>query len=141
MKSPGLPISAGLCIPMDEIQFSAVRAQGSGGQHVNKVSSAVHLRFDVKNSSLPEQYKQKILAIQDQRLNKEGVIVIKSQAFRSQEQNREAALHRLQALLRFALKSQKHRIATKPGRRAKARRMDSKTRHGQTKVLRRKPQI
>lgn len=136
-----LHITGSLTLPLDEIEFSAIRAQGSGGQHVNKVSSAVHLRFDVKNSSLPDHYKQRILSLQDQRLTKEGVIVIKAQEFRSREQNRQSALGRLQHLLRAALQNQKRRIATKPSRRSQAKRLDRKTQRGQTKALRRKPLI
>jgi len=125
-------------IPDEEIELSAIRAQGAGGQHVNKVSSAIHLRFDVVASSLPEFYKQRLLALKDKRISREGVIVIKAQRFRAQDQNRLDALERLRELIRSVAVVQKRRVATKPTRGARKRRMDAKTRRGQLKALRKK---
>ncbi len=131
-----LVIKEGLCIPAEELEWQAIRAQGAGGQHVNKVSSAVHLRFDAANSSLPPAIKQRLLAKRDQRISKDGVIIIKAQQYRSQDRNREDALARLRELVLRATKVPKARKATRPSRAAKARRMDTKTRRGQTKSLR-----
>jgi ribosome-associated protein len=119
-----------------EVSFSAIRAQGAGGQNVNKVSSAIHLRFDIKASSLPEFYKERLLALQDHRITKDGVIVIKSQEHRTQEMNREAAIGRLVALIKQATVVQKARRPTKPSRSSQKKRMDKKTKHGQTKAMR-----
>ena len=131
-----LEISTNVSIPDNEIEFSAIRAQGSGGQNVNKVSSAIHLRFDIKASSLPEFYKQRLLRLRDHRLTKEGVIVIKAQQYRTQEKNREAALERLREMIKGAGVVQKVRRATKPTRGSQQRRMDSKVKRGKTKALR-----
>ena len=133
-----LNISSQLSISENEIQCEAIRAQGAGRQNVNKVSSAIHLRFDIKNSSLPDVYKEKILALSDKRISKDGIVVIKAQRFRSQEKNREDALNRLKSLILKSLTKQKKRKTTQPSRSAKKKRMDYKTKHGDLKELRRK---
>jgi len=125
-------------IPDSEIEFEAIRAQGAGGQHVNKVSSAIHLRFDIAGSSLPASYKEKLLAFADQRISNDGVIIIKAQKFRSQDKNRDDALVRLKELIKKATAIQKSRRPTKPSRNSQRRRMDSKNKHGQLKSLRKK---
>ncbi|MCP4200121.1 MAG: aminoacyl-tRNA hydrolase [Proteobacteria bacterium] len=131
-----LEISNYISIPDEEIRFRAIRAQGAGGQNVNKVSTAIHLRFDVQSSSLPEQYKQKLLELNDQRLNADGQIVIKAQRYRSQEKNRADALARLAELIRDTIKVEKRRRPTKPTRGSKQRRMDKKTQRGKIKTQR-----
>lgn len=131
-----LKISNKVSIPIDEVDISAIRAQGAGGQNVNKVSSAVHLRFDIAASSLPDFYKQRLLALNDKRLTKDGVIVIKAQRFRTQEKNRDDSLVRLVELIKSVGVVQKMRRTTKPSKSSQNRRMDSKTKHGQTKSLR-----
>lgn len=119
-----------------EVEFSAIRAQGPGGQNVNKVSSAIHLRFDIAGSSLPAIFKERLLALRDQRITKDGVVVLKAQQSRSQEQNRADALRRLQELVDSIVFLPAPRRATKPTRGAQRRRLDSKTMHGLQKQLR-----
>lgn len=133
-----LKITQAVSIPSEELNYQAIRAQGAGGQHVNKVSSAIHLRFDIHASSLPDFYKQRLLSLNDYRITKDGVIVIKSQEHRSQEMNREAAGARLVALIKEATQFEKKRKKTKPSRSSQRKRMDSKTKRGKTKALRKR---
>lgn len=137
--SPGdLTVSQRVKIPLSEIVIKAVRSRGPGGQNVNKTSTAVELRFDVNASSLPDFYKKRLLHRPDRRINRDGVVVIKAQATRSQDQNREAALERLRTLVQEAGRVQKKRVPTRPGRKAKEKRLEEKTRRGRIKALRRK---
>ena len=131
-----LIISNKTVIPDNEIEISAVRSQGPGGQNVNKVSSAIHLRFDISASSLPDFYKQRLMNLKDSRINKEGIIIIKAQKFRTQEKNREDALERLRNLIRSVAVVPKKRVPTKPTKASQKRRMDSKAKRGKTKLLR-----
>jgi len=134
-----LPINTQLSIPLEEIEITAIRAQGPGGQNVNKVASAIHLRFDIGASSLPDAIKQRLLQRQDQRISNDGVIIIKAQNHRSQEKNRNEALARLAELVKSACHAPRKRIPTRPGRATREKRLDSKKRRGSLKKLRGKP--
>ncbi len=133
-----LIITPSIAIDESEAELQAIRAQGSGGQNVNKVSSAIHLRFDINGSSLPEKLKEKLLQLKDSRVTNDGVFVLKAQNYRTQEQNREDALARLVAWIKAATIEQKPRIKTKVSRAAKARRVDVKKQQGAKKSMRKK---
>ena len=128
-----LKISSQVMIPVNEIEMSFIRAQGSGGQNVNKVSTAVHLRFDIQASSLPTRYKEKLLQLKDHRITADGVIVLKAQRFRTQDKNREDALQRLAEIIRQAMVTRKKRKSTRPTRWSKKLRMDSKKKNNKKK--------
>jgi len=131
-----LKISNTVTLDENEVEVSAIRASGSGGQKVNKVSAAIHLRFDIEASSLPDYYKEKLLDLKDKRITKEGIIVIKSQQHRSQEQNRDEALERLVELVKSVNVVQKKRVPTKPTKGSVGRRLDSKKKQSNKKRLR-----
>jgi len=131
-----LKISGTVTLDENEVEVSAIRASGSGGQKVNKVSAAIHLRFDIEASSLPDYYKEKLLDLKDKRITKDGIVVIKSQQHRSQEQNRDEALERLVELIKSVNVVQKKRVPTKPTKGSVGRRLDSKKKQSNKKKLR-----
>jgi len=134
-----LKINDDTSIPFAEIEISAIRSRGAGGQNVNKVSTAIHIRFDVRASSaLSDNDKARVLRLRDQRISKEGIIVIKSQRFRSQDKNRSDALEKLAEMIRKALVERKPRKPTKPSTRSREKRLDEKTKRGRLKETRRK---
>jgi len=131
-------LSSNVQLKLDEVEFRAIRAQGAGGQNVNKVSSAIHLRFDIRNSSLPDFYKERLLQLSDQRVTSDGVLIIKAQKYRTRERNKDDAINRLVAIIKAAIKVAKLRHATRPSRSAKKKRLDQKTKHSQNKKLRKR---
>lgn len=133
-----LQISSNVSIPISEIEISAIRAQGAGGQNVNKVATSIHLRFDIRSSSLPDFYKERLLKLRDHRITDDGVVIIKAQSFRSQEKNREDSLERLRDLIRSVAVLPKKRRPTRPSRNAQKKRLENKTQRGRTKALRKK---
>jgi len=133
-----LVISNSVSIPEDEIDFKSIRAQGAGGQKVNKTSCAIHLSFNIAASSLPENFKSALFKVSDQRISSDGIVVIKAQKYRSLEKNRHDALQRLKAIILSATEEKKPRRPTKPSRNSQRKRMDSKTKHSQLKQTRKK---
>lgn len=133
-----LQISKNISIASAEIELIAIRSQGTGGQNVNKISSAIHLRFDIKKSSLDAVYKNRLLQLKDKRISKKGILIIKAQQYRTQEKNRTSALQRLKKIIESIVKVQKYRIATKPTKNSRTKRLNLKTKRGQLKKLRSK---
>ncbi|HKJ04773.1 MAG TPA: alternative ribosome rescue aminoacyl-tRNA hydrolase ArfB [Geopsychrobacteraceae bacterium] len=138
MDNNVLQISTNCSIPLNEIEISAIRAQGSGGQNVNKVATSIHLRFDIRASSLPDFYKERLLKLRDHRITDDGIVVIKAQSHRSQEKNRDDSLARLKELIRSVSVVPKKRKPTRPSRGSQKQRLESKTKRGRTKTLRKK---
>ncbi len=134
----GITISTNIVVNVSDCVLSHIRASGAGGQNVNKVSSAIHLRFDIPSSNLPDYLKDRLLALNDQRISRDGIVTIKAQEFRTQEKNRDAAYKRLQSLIRSVLTLPKNRVATKPTRSSKRRRLDDKSKRSKIKTNRKK---